>query len=62
MKTVYKESDFSSAEEFASEMCRYGRLYRDDPDTEVVYAKPEDEHGNIVPQFTVIMKDENENY
>ena len=56
MKTVYKESDFSSAEEFASEMCRYGRLYRDDSDTEVVYAKPEDPEGNIVPQFTIITK------
>ena len=56
MKTVYKESDFSSADEFASEMCRYGRLYRDVSDTEVVYAKPEDERGNIVPQFTIITK------
>ncbi len=56
MKTVYKESDFSSADEFASEMCRCGCLYRDDPDTEVVYAKPEDHEGNIVPQFTIITK------
>ena len=57
IKTVYKEIDFNSAAEFAAEMCRYGRLYRDDPNTEVVYAKPEDENGNIVPQFTIIKKE-----
>ena len=56
-KTVYKETDFSSAAEFAAEMCRYGRFYKDEPDIEVVYAKPEDEKGNVIPQFTIITKE-----
>lgn len=56
-KTVYKETDFSSVDEFASEMFRYGRLYRDNLNTEVIYAKPEDEQGNIIPQFSIVTRE-----
>ncbi len=53
---VFKVTDFPSSEDFAKEMFRCGKLFKDDQDVSVVYAKPEDANGNIVVQFSIIRR------
>ena len=54
---VIAKSEFENPDDFAREMSRIGKLYKDDPNIEVHYAKPEDTSGNIDPQIKIFEKE-----
>ena len=54
---VITKSEFENPDDFAREMSRIGKFYKDDPNMEVHYAKPEDANGNIEPKIKIFEKE-----
>lgn len=54
---VISKSEFENPDDFAREMSRIGKLYKDDSNIEVHYAKPEDINGFINPQIKIFEKE-----